>query len=75
MGKKTRLVIPEAPETDQLQEKEKRRNKIRRRWTRSPVEQVVPNKKKNFEEKKFSNKGNLRKQIAQELGNDDDETE
>lgn len=72
MAKRIKLVIPEAPETDQLQDKEKRRIKIRRNWTRNPVEQVVPNKKKNLEEKKFSNKGNLRKQLTQELDNDDE---
>ena len=71
MGKRIRLVIPEAPETEQP--KEKRRIKIRRNWTRSPIEQVVPNKKKNVAGKHFSNKGNLRKQIEQEL--DDNETE
>lgn len=73
MAKRIKLVIPEAPETDQLQDKEKRRIKIRRNWTRIPVEQIVPNKKKNQEEKKFSNKGNLRKQLTQELDNDDEE--
>jgi hypothetical protein len=73
MGKRIRLRIPDAPEMEQPVEKERRRIKIRRNWTRSPVEQIVPNKKKNLEEKNFSNKGNLRKKIESEL--DDNETE
>ena len=72
MAKKIRLVIPKAPETDDTKEKLRKRIKIRRSWTRSPVEQIIPNKKKNSDEKQFSNKGNLRKQIEREL--DDDET-
>ena len=71
MAKKIRLVIPKAPETDDTKEKLRQRIKIRRTWTRSPVEQIIPNKKKNLDDKQFSNKGNLRKQIEREL--DDDE--
>jgi hypothetical protein len=73
MGKRIKLVIPDAPETEQPLEKERRRIKIRRNWTRNPVTQVVPNKKKNLEEQSFSNRGNLRKQIESEL--DENETQ
>lgn len=71
MGKRIKLVIPDAPEMEQPLEKERRRIKIRRSWSLDPVTKVVPNKKKNLEAQSFSNRGNLRKQIESEL--DDNE--
>jgi hypothetical protein len=73
MGKKGRIIIPKAPIMEQPKESQRKGKKIRRNWTRNPAEQIVPNKKKNSEEQHFSNKGNLRKQIEQEL--DENETE
>ena len=67
------MVIPKAPIVEQPKESKRKGAKIRRSWTRNPAEQIVPNRKKDLSERRFSNKGNLRRQIEQEL--DEDETE
>ena len=73
MGKKIRIVIPKAPEMDVPEQSRRKAPKIRRSWTRNPAEQVVPNRKKDLQERRFSNRGNLRRQMEQELN--DNETE
>jgi hypothetical protein len=73
VGKKIRIVIPKAPVVDAPEQSRRKAPKIRRSWTRNPAEQIVPNRKKDLQERRFSNKGNLRRQMEQEL--DDNETE
>ena len=73
MSKKGRIVIPKAPQIEQPKESHRKGPKIRRSWTRNPAEQIVPNRKKDLVERRFSNRGNLRRQIEQEL--DENETE
>ena len=67
------LRIPEAPKVEEPIRIRREDVKIRKSWTRSPVEQVVPNKKKDRQESKFSNKGNLRKRVEQELNDYEEE--
>jgi len=67
-----KLYIPRPQVEEEHLEIKREDIKIRKEWERSPVEQVVPNKKKNFKEK-FSNKGNLKKFVERELDNYEEE--
>lgn len=73
MGKPKKMFIPKAPEVEKPLEIRREDIKSRKHWTRSPAEQVVPNRKKDFNEKKFSNKGNLKRHLESEF-DDSEET-
>lgn len=66
MGKPKKIFIPKAPEVEQPLIIHREDIKTRKTWTRNPAEQVVPNRKKDFKEKKFSNKGNLKHYLESE---------
>jgi len=71
MNKK--FKIPKAPEVEKPLEIHRQDIKIRKTWKASPVEKVVPSKKKFQDDYKHSNKGNLKKQIERELDESDEE--
>ena len=58
-----KIRIPEAPEVEE--EAKRQHLKIRKKWNINPVEKIIPSKKKH--EQKFSNKGNLKRQIERDL--------
>lgn len=72
MKNNKKVFIPKPPKVEEPLTIKREDIKNRKTWKVNPVEKVIPNKKKNFSEQSYSNKGNLRNQIERELQDDEE---